>query len=303
MGPPELRAAAIGTAWRRRWRAGSEPATALTWLLSRAVDEGVSTSGDCCVVGLWLPEHANQRGRVAGELGHDAQLRPEREDREACAGLDRAQVVDHLAAHAHLVAERRVERVEQQHVDGARLGIRGQIGVGVRRQRRGRQKCGRSAGGLVLVKREDGLLVAVFEDMKAAPVEAMHGFVVVGDDNVDQNKAGVGCASQAPRSFGIARSATAGAAIQDRKNRARIGQDNAYRNCPPITATIYQGKGKCGPHPRRSGGLAQDDLFNVRLLHREADPDARVENGNVAVSDVSESMTWGTHFRVSARLR
>jgi len=33
------------------------------------------------------------------------------------------------------------------------------------------------------------LLVAVFEDMKSAPVEAMHGFVVVGDDNVDEDKA------------------------------------------------------------------------------------------------------------------
>ena len=51
---------------------------------------------------------------------------------------------------------------------------------------------GKSASGLVLLKRKEGLLIAIFEDMKAGPVEAMQGFVVVGNDNVDENKAGAG---------------------------------------------------------------------------------------------------------------
>jgi hypothetical protein len=44
----------------------------------------------------------------------------------------------------------------------------------------------------VLVERSDGLLVAVFEHVEAAAIEAVNGAALLGDDYIDQHEVGVG---------------------------------------------------------------------------------------------------------------
>ena len=81
-----------------------------------------------------------QCGRDAGKIrrkpADDAEARIECENGEARAGRNFAEIFDDLLPHERLILRLRIEKVEQQNVDGIGTSSGGKIGEDVRRHRR-----------------------------------------------------------------------------------------------------------------------------------------------------------------------
>ena len=145
-------------------------------------------------IGFGAVEGFGQFGGVGGESGDHAQVRGESEDGEGGSRGDFAHELEHLAADIDLAGEWSVEAVEQEDVDGRGGRVLRGVGEGVwgkdwRLDGWSGSRCG---SGAVFVEGDDGLFMAIFEDVKVVLIEAVDGFAAIGNSYVDQDKAGVG---------------------------------------------------------------------------------------------------------------
>ena len=100
------------------------------------------------------------------------------------------EIVEELAVEVVAAFEGGVEVVEKDDVEGAGFGVGGEVAVGVGRERGGRGEVLRDWGWKVLVEGGDALFVAVFEDVESRAVQAVDGFALIGDDDVDDGEMG-----------------------------------------------------------------------------------------------------------------
>ena len=144
---------------------------------------------------LLVPFGAVESGKqfrgIRGHALQHAQLGSERENGHACAGRNCLQILEHLRPDVDLVARWSVQSIQQNNVDGIRCLNQRKVGVDVGRQRRQLDLSGRCA--VVLLKRGDGLRLAVFQNFEVFLLQAGNGVsFVVGDDDIDENEADLG---------------------------------------------------------------------------------------------------------------
>ena len=138
-------------------------------------------------------------GGVGGEALEEAQLGVELEEGDLGAGLHGVEVGEQLVADVGLCGEGRVEGIEEEDGGGGpgqagREGISG-VGEGIGGERRRAGPAGElgRGEGMVLFEAGDGLGLAVFKKLKVLGGQAVDGVAFgVGDDDVEQDGAGVG---------------------------------------------------------------------------------------------------------------
>ena len=115
-------------------------------------------------------------------------MRTKRENGKARAGRNFAEIFDDLLPHERLILRLRIEKVEQQNVDGISTTSRRKITEDVGRHRR--QLRFVRSGAFVFLERSDNLRAAVLEEVKVILAEAGNGLsLFVCDYHVHRNDA------------------------------------------------------------------------------------------------------------------
>lgn len=109
------------------------------------------------------------------------EVRTERENGKARAGRNFAEIFDDLLPHERLILRLRVEKVEQQNVDGIGAASGRKIGEDVGRHRRQLHFVGSST--LVFLERSENLRAAVLGYLEVILVEAGNGLALFVCDN------------------------------------------------------------------------------------------------------------------------
>jgi hypothetical protein len=128
-----------------------------------------------------------EAGKIGGEPTHHAKARTERENGEACAGRNLAEIFDDLLPGEGLILRLCVEEVEQQKVDGISTTSCRKIAEDVGRHRR--QLHFVRSRAFVFLERSDKLRAAVLGDVKVILVDAGNGSLFVCDNHVHHDDA------------------------------------------------------------------------------------------------------------------
>jgi hypothetical protein len=131
-----------------------------------------------------------KEGGVGGESLEEFEVGSEQKEGEWGSGGSGLDVLDKLAADVGLIGDGGVEVVEEQDVDGAAGGILGKVAVDVGRERDAGD--GGGGEGAVLVEGNYGLFLAVFKEVESGLGEAVDGFAVIVDDDVNEDEVGAG---------------------------------------------------------------------------------------------------------------